>query len=154
MHTYDICVLEILGCPQECRGVVGSPIKLECPDHVRLVNGKRVDVREVVGVGGDRRLHDPVPHCFSAGSLTRFGSVGDEHGMSGHGEGLPGGLNESHIASYLGEPGPQGRRDPLDICSTDDYVKPLLNGTSALGPVLKIVRPAVLSFGTDRRGKL
>ena len=140
MLTDDICVLEILGCPQECRRVVGSPVELECPDNVRLVDGKRVDVRQVMRVGGDRRLHDPVPHCFSTGSLARFGSVGDEHGVSGHEEGLLGGPDGSDIASYVGEQGPHIQWDLLDICSTDTYVDPLLNGTSALGLALGILR--------------
>ena len=143
MLTDDICVLEILGCPQECRRVVGSPVELECPDNVRLVDGKRVDVRQVMRVGGDRRLHDPVPHCFSAGSLARFGSVGDEHGVSGHGKGLSGGPNGSDMASYVGEPGPQS-------VGSNRYLhhghlrQPLLNGTYALVEVLGSVRRAAV----------
>ena len=31
MLGHDVCVLEILGCPQECGGRFGSPIELERP---------------------------------------------------------------------------------------------------------------------------
>ena len=55
------------------------------------------------------------------------------------------------MASYVGEQGQHIQWDLLDICSTDTYVDPLLNGTYAIGQVLQNVHRREVPSDAARR---